>query len=248
MSTMDNSKKIIEMIKDQDITPTPKWIYSSKNIALWLGYIVAVILGGLAFSVILFVIQQTDFNVINHMSHSRMELFLGLLPMIWLIMVLVFLGMAILSIRNSWKGYKFSVLKLVSICVAMSVTLGTLFFIAGGGQKLEHAFDVNIFSYESIEDRKQKIWSNPQEGYLSGSIISVNENVIEIRDFQKVIWQVYIDNAFIAPPVMLENEEKIKIVGERKNASEFIAMEVRPWGGLGNRLNIGRKGNNINNQ
>ncbi len=228
---MDNSKKLLDRIKTEEIHPTPKWVFSTTNFLIWSGFLLFVLFGAIAFSVILFAVQQTDFNIISHISHSKLELLLGLLPMIWLVLVLVFLGLAILSIRNSKKGYKFSVFKLVTISVMISMALGTLFFIAGGSSRLEQVFSVTIPGYESIEERKIQIWNNPKEGYLSGTINTVDEAVIVIKDFNGKRWEINHRDAFIAPILMLESGEKIKIVGHQEGANTFDADEIRPWGG-----------------
>ncbi len=232
---MDNAKKLVDRIRQEEIRPTPHWIFTMKNITGWLTFILGVVMGALAFSVILLAIQQTDFSMVSHLTHSWLELFLGLLPVIWLILVLVFLIMAMFSIRNSWKGYKFSLLRIMSICILMSVALGSLFFITGGSQRLENAFDLNVFNYESIEERKLQVWNRPDEGFLSGKIIDMDGQILHLEDFTGKRWQVFYPEAFIAPVLLLEAGESIKIIGDKQTANQFKAEEIRPWGGPGNR-------------
>ena len=82
---MKASEKILEQIRREQLRPKPRWHFVLKNALAWLAFAVAVILGGLAFSVILFAIQQTEFELLDHLNHSGIELFLGLLPLIWLV-------------------------------------------------------------------------------------------------------------------------------------------------------------------
>lgn len=77
---MKKSKTIIDRIKEGKVKQKPKWHFTAINILNWLIYIICILIGAASFSVILFSIHQTDFNLISHMSHSRLELFLGLLP------------------------------------------------------------------------------------------------------------------------------------------------------------------------
>lgn len=235
---MQNANKILDRIKKEHITPTPRWFFSLKNAAMWLSFLIAVVFGALAFSIILLAVQQTDFTITSHLSHTKLELFLGLLPIIWLTLLLIFLGISMFSIRNSWRGYKFSILRLVTICTFMSISLGTLFFIAGGSQRLENAFALNVFTYESIEERKIQVWSNPVDGYLSGEIIRVNDQTFILEDFNKTQWEVTYTEALLAPIIILEPTEKIKIIGKMRGAKTFSAEEIRPWGGPGSRRGI----------
>ena len=107
---MNNTDRLLNTIKERNIQPTPRWYFLIKNLLIWLGFALAILLGGLAFSVILFAIQQTDFNVTSHLGHSRLELFLGLLPFAWVFFLIIFLALSIITFRYSPKGYKFSLI------------------------------------------------------------------------------------------------------------------------------------------
>ncbi len=233
---MKSSEKLIQTIREKDIQPTPKWHFTLKNSLLWLGFLLAVLLGALAFSVVLFAVQQTDFNVLNHLSHSKLEMFLGLLPFVWIIFLIAFLGVAFYSVRYSKKGYKFTLAKLAGYSAMLSILLGTLFFMAGGAQQLEQAFAIHVSMYESIQEKKIKMWSMPEDGYLSGHIIEVNPEFIQLKDFKGKIWKIYYEEAFIAPVVSLNAEEKIKVIGRIVSEDEFATDEIRPWGGRSKRM------------
>lgn len=241
---MKSSEKLIQAIKEQDVKPVPKWHFTLKNSLLWTGFLIAVFLGALAFSVVLFAIQQTDFNIISHLTHSRLELFLGLLPFVWIVFLVVFVGIAFFSIRHSKKGYKFTVAKLAGFSAALSILLGTLYFLAGGASQLDKVFAANVGLYESIQEKKMKLWSMPEEGYLSGEIVNVSPDFFQLKDFKNKVWEITYEEAFIAPVVTLEKGEKVKIIGKISSDDVFIAEEVRPWGGAGRRMqNRGKKNN-----
>jgi hypothetical protein len=227
---MDNSEKLIKKIKEGKVKPLPGWRFTLKDTTAWTVFCVTVALGALAFSVVLFSIQQAEFDLLEHMTHSWLEFFLALIPLIWIILLVVFLVAAIFSIRNSKKGYKFSSLSMLGLCASISILLGTFFFLVGGGQWLENAFDDNISVYESVQDRKTKLWSMPEEGYLSGTIISIAGNSLELEDFQNKTWSINIDDIDIVPAVRLEKGEKIKIIGSMTSEDTFSAEKVRPWG------------------
>jgi hypothetical protein len=239
---MKPSEKLIQAIREQDIKPLPKWRFTLRNSLLLAAFLLAVLLGALSFSVILFAIQQTDFNVVNHLSHSRMELFLGLLPFFWILVLVVFLAIAIYSIQYAPKGYKFSAGKWVAYSAALSMLLGTLFFIAGGAERIENAFEVNVSIYQSIEEKKVRLWSMPQDGYLAGDIIDVTAEALHLKDLQGKKWTIRYEDAFIPPVVLLERGEKVKLLGAISGKDEFTADEIRPWGGYRGGRGKGRGG------
>jgi cytochrome c-type biogenesis protein CcmE len=227
---MDNSEKLINKIKEGNVQPVPRWRFTVKDAAAWCTFCIAVVFGALAFSVVLFSIQQAEFYLLEHMSHSLLEFLLALIPLIWIILLLVFLVAAIISIRNSKKGYKFSSLSLIGLCASISILLGTFFFMVGGGKWLENVFDNNVSVYESVQERKTKLWSMPEDGYLSGSISSIQGDSMKLEDFQGKNWTIEINHTDVVPSVSLENGEMIKIIGKMTSDDTFIAEKIRPWG------------------
>lgn len=236
---MKGSEKLIETIKLEGVQPVPAWQFSMKNSLAWAGFLLASLVGGLAFSVILFAIQQTDFSVVSHLSHSRLELLLGLLPFIWIAFLILALGIAFYCIQHSKKGYKFTAAKLAGFSAILSILLGTLFFIGGGAHQLEHAFAVNVELYQSIEQKKVKLWSMPEDGYLSGKIVETGTDYFILKDFHEKSWKISYASAFVAPVVRLEEGETVKLVGKITAKGLFAADEVRPWGGRGARMRRG---------
>ncbi|MEZ4898034.1 MAG: hypothetical protein R2806_14430 [Saprospiraceae bacterium] len=162
-----------------------------------------------------------------------LEMFLALLPFVWIIFLVVALGLAIVSIQHSWRGYKISPLRVVMINMLFSLLLGTAFFIGGGAGWMDAAFNRTGFDYSSIQQRKQMLWSRPDEGMLAGKVLRVKENSMEMEDFDGQMWQVSLDGTFIAPVVLLEPGEIVKLVGDQTGPVAFRAQEVRPWGGPG---------------
>lgn len=240
---MDNSTSLIDKIKAEQVKPISRWRFRLKNQLIWLIFIICALFGALAFSVILFTIQQIDFNIIGHMSHSRKEFLLGLIPFFWIISLIVMLIFSIISIKNSKKGYKFNSPTLVGIGSALSILGGTLFFISGGATWLENAFAVNISQYESLQERKLKVWSMPEEGYLSGVIISAGDTTFELEDFKGRSWTVEYKEADVVPSISIVDGEKIKMTGNMTSSKSFKADIIRPWGGFQRGHHGGRENN-----
>jgi len=228
---MDNSEKLINKMKNQNLKPIPKWRFTMKGMAIGFTIFISVILGGLAFSIILFSIQQLGFDLIVHMSHSKIEFLLGLLPFLWIVTLIIFLILGIISIKHSRKGYKLSPSKLLIINSAFSILLGTLFFIGGGAQWLENKFAVKMEFYKSVQENKINMWSMPEDGFLSGTIELVNDNTLQLIDFDNQSWIIDYQEAHIPPAVLLEEGEVIKLRGKMNSSNNFHAEEVRPWGG-----------------
>ncbi len=228
---MAEKEDFLQRIKKEE--PIPKWRFTFLNGMIWLGFILFVLVGAAAFSIVLFSIQQTDFSLIRHLSHSRLEMLLGMLPLFWLVLLLVFLGLAMYSVHKSKRGYKYTIGQLLIFSFSFSIIIGTFFFVYGGAKKLEHAFDIRVSAYESIQEKKKIIWMNPKDGFLSGEIISHENGVIVLKGFDGNSWTVDKDEDIFVPPILsLQAGEKIKIIGKVKGKYRFFAEEIRPWGGM----------------
>ncbi|HSG67533.1 MAG TPA: hypothetical protein VK994_02420, partial [Bacteroidales bacterium] len=151
----------------------------------------------------------------------------------WIIMLAAAMLISIFGLKRTKKGYKFPVSRIVGGNVIFSIMLGTLFFLGGGAQWFENAFDVNVGFYEGVEEKKIKMWSLPEEGYLSGTISQVKGSTIVIVDNHKQTWEVDIEDAKIFTLVELTIGERVKLIGTVVTDTFFDASEVRPWGGFG---------------
>lgn len=241
---MRKSKTIIDKIKEENIKQKPKWYFKTLNILNWTCYIICVLIGAASFSVILFSIHQTDFNLISHLSHSKLELFLGLLPFFWILTLLIFLFVGIIVLSRSKRGYKLHWARLLAISTTVSVLLGTMFFIGGGGDQLENAFSERVSFYQSVHENRKKIWMNPEVGLLSGTIEKISGHSIHLLDFNNQEWDIDYSNATIAGSVLLKEGEQLKLVGAITGSYSFYAVEIRTWNGRRHQ----RKGNKNNKE
>ncbi len=236
---MKNAQKMLSKIKSRKIEPIPKWKFLLKNNFLWGLFLFSILFGSFAFSVVLFSIQNTEFDLISHISESKIQFFIKLLPIAWILFLGIFLFSAYKLFENTKKGYKFSSLFITGGSFILSLIFGSFLFFAGGGEKLEHLFAEKIPLYESLEEKKISLWSMPHKGFLSGIIIQNNKKII-LQDWSHKNWKIDKNKALIRPKVKILMGEKIKIIGKISDNNIFIAEEIRPWKGKGKRRSQGR--------
>jgi hypothetical protein len=228
---MKNSDKLIQRLRQENVEQVPAWKFKFSSGLILSIFLAAVLLGGLAFSVILYSLRETGFWALEHLEHSGWEMVLSVLPFIWLFLILVFLVIAIYSIQFSKKGYKLALGRWVMYSVALSVVIGTIFYLGGGGQWLEKTFETRLSFYQSVQEKKAKMWMQPKEGFLAGTLIETTPDFLVLKDFEGKEWKLYYENAFIAPIVNLEVGEKVKLNGEMISDSEFQVTDIKPWQG-----------------
>jgi len=226
------SQELINKIKSRGIKQKPRWYYIIENIIFWGIFSLSIILGGIAFSIILYAIGESDFNLLRNLSSPGIRSFISFLPFIWILFLGICLTIAALGIRNTKKGYRYSLLWILGINILLSILFGLLFFYTGGGQKIEEIFARRVPLYRGIEERKISVWSRPGSGFLSGIILEKqSEDIFLLEDFTGEKWQVNVQDIIIHPNLSLEPGEKIKIVGTSSEKNIFIAEEIRLWEG-----------------
>lgn len=226
---MKSSKTIVDRIKEKRVKQLPKWYFTLKNILNWVFFSICIILGGAAFSVILLSIQQTDFDLISHLSHSSWEFALGLLPFFWIVILLTLLVLAMITVKRSKSGYKFNWTRIFGLSIGVSILLGTLFFIGGGGHQLESIFIEKVKYYDSIQKNKMRFWMRPEKGFLAGTVSTVDNKRFTLDDFYGYLWEVDISNSFVSNDLEIKKGQKVKMIGKVTGLYCFKVVEIRPW-------------------
>lgn len=229
---MENAKKLLEKIQHDHVTQKSRFEFTAKNVLFWMLFSASILIGGLAFSVMIFAFSQTEFDLIEHLTHSRIEFILSMLPILWIILTGIFAILSIWGVRHTKKGYKYSPLTVIGGSILCSIVLGTVFYLSGGAERFEAIFARNVPGYQSVEEKKLTTWSNPEQGFISGTIQSTGTTIL-LKDWNGDDWQIDTTNALIRGRASMNVGSQIKIIGELQQDNQFKAEEIRPWNGNG---------------
>lgn len=226
------SKKITERIKKENIKPSPKWHFLFKNGVFWFLFAISIILGSLAFSIVIFEFSESEVNLFGRLSFA--DLVINYLPIFWFLFLSAFIGLAYYGAKHTKKGYKFSPLLLLFSSVAISSVLGILIFAFGVAEKTEDVFARNIKIYKGLHERKQDIWMRTEKGLLAGEILSIDKEkkIIVLKDFEGIKWSVDFNNTPKIPEFIFQNGMKVRIVGKKTDKNNFVAVMIKPWVGM----------------
>lgn len=230
------SQKLIRELTTKHIKPIPRWEFVSKNYIVWIISFLFVILGGIAFSIILYAGTESDFSLLTSLPHSKIQFLISSLPFFWIFFLVGFLIISIFGARHTKTGYRYSFLKILRVNILLSILLGGLFFYTGGAQKIENIVARKIPAYRNLEEQQMLKWSDPLNGFLAGVILeNKKEAGFLIKDFSGQEWEIDMQEALIRPGVSLEQGGRIKIIGKILEENIFKAQEIRNWKGPGAR-------------
>lgn len=232
MQNKDISQIALERIKESGIKPISKNVFNLKRVLFWSLVGFSVVVGGLSFSVMLSILFSNDWTLYNKFGFNFI---LKTLPYFWFVclLVLTFLGES--YYRKTLLGYRHRMVTIIGIYVILMIISGTTLYIIGIGESIEQSLSENVPIYHGFMFDRTEVWSHPEEGLLSGQIIKVESNQIELVDFNNFVWIINIEKSFISSQLQIKKGEIIKIIGYMNNDGIFNAEQIRPW--IKNKLN-----------
>ena len=223
----DISKQVLEKIEEKKINPKARWKFNLKNYGIIALAIVCLILSGLSFAVIVFMMRNNDWDLHGYVSHSLFEFILLTLPYFWLIFLAALVFIVYYNIRHTKRGYKYNLYSLVVFALIGSVVLGLLFYNLGLGERMQR-MAVKLPFYNKMYIKQTEIWHRPGMGILVGNVVSIpSEEKILLRGFKGDQWDVFMKDCN-TPIFMVRIGDKVKILGENIGYLQFNARDIRP--------------------
>lgn len=233
MNKGDGKDNLLGRIKAEHIKPLPPLYFWVQEGARWLILFMSVGIGAIALSVLLYAHHQADDDLLDHATHSRIELFLALAPVLWIVSLVAFSGLSIWLTRQTRRGYRFTWPKIILISILTSGLLGYACYRGGGAQWIDQQFFFSDYQLPSVENQKRKFWSNAEEGRLAGIIISTSDSLLVLKDLRDKEWIIDVSQALIRPRVDYQPGVQVKCLGHLDSQGSYLATEIRPWVGYG---------------
>lgn len=240
----DISSKVMRQVEDHKLAPKARWRFLLKDWVFWSAYAAALILGSLATAAAIFIWTDFDWSALPLLNRTWLEGASTALPYFWLAAFAVLAAIAYLNFRHTERGYRLRAPLLVLANVVFSLLLGAVFYYAGLGQMMDRNFAGRIPFYRGAEAERRSVWSRPEQGLLSGTIVRITEtgNLV-LRDWDGRLWDVEASDALWRPMAGRAVGSEIKLIGEMRGGTVFRASEIRPWQGNGRGHQQGRERN-----
>ena len=230
---LDNKfdQELLDKIKTKHLLPTPKWHFLLKNYVVWgIGFL-SLVIGGLAFSVIIYMFSYNDWNIYDKISSSFTEFVVLTLPYFWIVFLIFFIAVVNYNIKYTKQGYRYHVSVVLALSIIMSMGLGVLFFGLGMGQAIDDILGERMPFYEHIINRRIGDWNRPEAGRLTGMVVSSStDNNFKLFGFDKHEWEINYANAKFAPFAEIKIGLPIRLIGKKTGTYFFEAEQILPVG------------------
>jgi hypothetical protein len=211
----DLSKNIIDKIKDDKIEPKAKWNFILKDSFIWIFFIVSIVVGSLAVSVIIHLVK-IDLNSFAPVDANFARKIGLLIPYTWLIFLSIFILVAYFNLKNTKKGYKVNPYLLITMSIVLSVIIGVTGYAFGAGRSVEKTVYQKLPIYKTIFDKKMGYWHDPESGRLMGVVVDRIDEDYYLIDIAKEKWLIHYSEE-------LPFKTKIRLIGEMIEKGEFRA-------------------------
>lgn len=223
------SDKVFDTLEEQQLSPKPRWEFMLKNSFLWVSGIAALVTGAFASAAMIFAFQNSDIMLRVHLSDSLSSHLLTILPVLWIVSLIVFIGVASYQMQHTERGYRHSIPFFTVVTLFSSVILGYALYLGGIG----HLVDTRVAHFlpmiESVEQRRQMSWVQPEKGVLAGYVTATSAQMVHMTDFSGSEWSIAADTLPDLDRNVLLYASEVGIIGQKVGTSTFKACGVRTW-------------------
>lgn len=221
------TEKILNRIKQEHITPRPRWHFLAKDGALWAAGALAIAIGSVAVSVVIFVLANHDWAIGRILHDSVWGDVFSAIPLAWLGAFVLFVVAAHYNACSTKRGYRFHTFILI-MAMALPIVFGYGLYRAGASHVTEELLDSYFPGYQTMLERRDALWMHPEQGILGGRIVSVEGGgrfILQDRTGDE--WEVY---SHIKDEDLQEYADSgaiIGVTGERQPDGSLVAESVR---------------------
>jgi len=218
------SKSVIDKIDEKHIKPIPKWEFVLLNVLMWALFVVTILLGGIATSIVILKLSNTQWALAPRIGGN----FFIVLPYIWfgLLALMIIIGSKIFE--RTKKGYKSNHWAIAGISILASIVIGCIFYSTHAAENVEETMQRHLPAYKELQQMREKVWHLPEEGMLPGRIVEqTSETLIILNDLTGQTWEVNIEDAKMPRDIRLKVGMPVLVTGEKTGDSEFKADAIR---------------------
>jgi hypothetical protein len=215
---------LITKIKDEKISPKPKWRFLLKNSLIWIMGFISLILGAVATSLIFYMLTGEEF-IFNHPRNNIFEALLFVIPFFWIICLALFSLLVYYYIKHTKKGYKYSARTIIVAITVISIVFGGALSALGVDRLIDDTLGARAPMYDKFINPRIEYWSNPADGRLTGMITDFLEpNSYTLIDPSGLIWIIKIDEEKEVDKVIIDRP--IRVLGEDVGEQVFDVEKV----------------------
>ncbi len=224
-------QSVLNRIKKEDIKPKSRLSFLIKNYSIWFFGVLSLLVGSLAFSVLIYMEKNNDWQFYKRFNDSLVKFIFTTLSYFWLIAFIIFIVIAYYNLKHTKKGYKHTMSLVISGSLTLTMVLGIVFYNLGISKLIDDELAERTSIYPRFINPRVNMWMQPEKGMLTGAVFYIQDpEVFVLKDLRGKDWNVNYNQAVIFPEVQLVEGEKINLLGKQLGQMLFEAERIVPVG------------------
>jgi hypothetical protein len=209
----DLEQKVLDTIRQRNLAPRPYYLFLARRSVFFSLAAISILLGAVSAAVLFFAVADyyaTNWRLLDNLPLD--DLILSI-PVLWLILMPVFVASAFFSLRQTPRGYRFRAGTIIVWCLAASLGLGAVLHFLDVGQRISGYLIAHVDWYRLQADVPFAVWSRPELGYLGGKAdVLLSDAELRLIDFNLNVWIVDMSGASIGldQPILSEGDLAIR--------------------------------------
>ncbi len=229
---------IFERIETECIKPRSKWYFIFKNELFWGMGLLSILIGSVAVAASLFAFSYIELDYYTVTHDSLMGFLLDTLPLMWVCCFLIFIILGYLQIRQTKRGYRYSLVIIMGGTLVLSLLGGTVLHFYGFGALLEKAVGNRIPFHNSAFMERENIWQNAARGVIAGEVISIesDNSAFILKDWTGRPWLIQANDLLPMDVTILKENKIVRVIGlpaivnmEPGVTNSMHACFILPW-------------------
>lgn len=225
------SDNILNTIKGKNLKPKPRWHFIVRQVLIWFTALLSVVIGSFTFSVILFRMVNNDWEILTFINRSPFMHVFSTLPYIWILLLVLFVGLAYYNARHTKGAYKYQGYWFVIGSVILSLAIGGMLYAVGIGP-LVHGVAQRLPVMRDLMHDREELWLTPENGLLAGEVTDILSGVgiYTVTDFNEGVWIIVpADDYMESPFFTIEEGVLIRMTGSVLDEDHFEAQRIMPY-------------------
>jgi hypothetical protein len=227
------SSSVLNRITQENVEQVPRWQFLLSEYTIWIVWGASVLVGAVAFSVMLFVLMHSGFAFVEATHRDTLHFLIEVMPYLW-ILVFIAMGMfAQYNLRNTKHGYRYTLWQILLSSILFSLIGGIVLHMLGIGYLVDTQAGRNFAFYPALEKMETRIWQAPQSGRLVGryQVGSEIDSSVIFKDVEGESWTL---NTLELNPIDMHNlysGDKVRVLGIVSSTTKdhFHGCAVFPW-------------------
>jgi len=226
---------VLSRIACEQICPRARMWFRCREGLWWLGWITTIAAAAVAVAVSFFVVSHRAYSLYEVTHDTFLGFMIDVLPWLWVGIFLVSALGAYVYVRNTKRGYRYSLWLIVGVSVSVSVVCGLALHWWGMSLAFDRLAGYYMPGwYHSQDQLEERFWQQPAAGRLLVRVLvnAESEGVITVVDVEGATWELNTSELFAEDIALLRSGQQVRVLGFVQPTTlvyHLRACGVFPW-------------------